>query len=74
MDFKTKVKFLRKLSKFMVAQEIEVKAVAYSTREVSKPENNDFVLASTEKGYLILKKADIEKIIREYPDLEEKLT
>lgn len=57
----------------MVSQEIEIKAIAYSAREVNKINDDDFLLGKTENGFLIIKPSDIGKIVREYPDLTSSL-
>lgn len=72
MTFEEKVKYLKKTPRFMVEPEVEIKAVAYSARLVERQEKDDFVLGQTENGILVIKPEDIEKILREYPDLESK--
>lgn len=59
MTFEEKVKFLRVLPQFKIVPISEVKAVAYVAKE--------------EKGRLVLGPEDVEKILREYPDLKAKL-
>ena len=59
MTFEDKVKLLRKLPQFKVVPISEIRAIAFAARE--------------RKGRLFLTLEDIEKIVREYPDLEEKL-
>lgn len=59
MTFEEKVKFLRSLPQFKVVSISEVKAIAF--------------VAIEKKGKLVLGQDDIQKIIREYPNLEPKL-
>ena len=59
MTFEEKVKILHKAPQFKVVPISEVRAIAFAGRE--------------ENGKLVLTEDDIEKIVREYPDLEEKL-
>ena len=59
MTFEEKVKFLRTLPQFKVIPISEVRAIAFAAKE---------------KGdTLTLTSEDIEKIVREYPDLISKL-
>ncbi len=59
MTFEKKVEYLRNLPQFKVVPISEIRAIAFAARE--------------RKGRLFLTLEDIEKIVREYPDLEEKL-
>lgn len=59
MTFKDKVKLLRSLPQFKVVPISEVKAIAFAAKE--------------SKDRLLLESEDIEKIVREYPDLKKKL-
>lgn len=59
MTFEERVKFLRSLPQFKVVSISEVKTIAFVAKE--------------EKGKLVLGQGDIQKIIREYPNLEPKL-
>lgn len=59
MKFQEKVKLLRILPQFKVVPISEVRAIAFAAKE--------------EKGRLVLSPEDVEKILREYPDLASKL-
>ena len=59
MTFGEKVKFLRSLPQFKVVPISEVRAIAFAAKE--------------KKGRLVLDPEDVEKIVREYPDLKAKL-
>ena len=59
MTFEERVKCLRNLPQFKVLSISEIKAIAFAAKE--------------EKGQLVLGQNDIQKIIREYPNLEPKL-
>ena len=70
MDFNEKVNLLRKHSKFMVSPLTEIRALAYASRQVENPSDNQIILAQNEKGALTLTHDDVAKILREYPDLK----
>ena len=74
MTFDEKVKFLRSLPEFKVAPISEVRAIAFAAREVAKLKVYGAALGQTKNGVLTLNEQDIKKILREYPDLEIKLT
>ncbi len=59
MTFEEKVRFLRALPEFKVVPISEVKAIAFAAKE--------------REGHLYLTPDDVEKIVREYPDLKSKL-
>ena len=73
MTFDEKVKLLRTLPQFKVIPISEVRAIAFAAQEKSEPAENDFVLAQTAQTTLItLTPKDIQKLLREYPDLQHK--
>ncbi|OGH17182.1 MAG: hypothetical protein A3C30_03185 [Candidatus Levybacteria bacterium RIFCSPHIGHO2_02_FULL_40_18] len=59
MTFEEKIKYLRNLPQFKVVPISEVRAIAF--------------VANEKKGKLFLDPEDVEKIVREYPDLASKL-
>lgn len=59
MNLEDKVKYLRNMAQFKVVPISEVKAIAFAAHE--------------KDGKLYLESEDIEKIVREYPDLASKL-
>ena len=73
MNFDDKIKFICSLAKFKVTPISEVRAIAFVAKEKLKPEKKDFVLEKTKHGYLTLSIQDIQKILREYPELKPKL-
>lgn len=73
MQFQDKVKFLRTLPQFKVIPLSDVRAVAYATKEVSEPDPDSHILGKNGNIFLTITSYDIEKIIREYPDLASKL-
>ena len=74
MTFDEKVKFLRALPDLKVAPISEVRAIAFAAREIDKLNVDSAALGQTKNGVLTLSEQDIKKILREYPDLEIKLT
>ena len=74
MTFDEKVEFLRILPQFKVIQLTELKAVAFATVEKSQSDKNDVVIGKlSDSILLVLTMDDVQKIVREYPDLEAKL-
>ena len=71
MTFDEKVKFLRALPKFKVVPISEVKAIAFVAKE--KEEQGSILLGRAGSTSLFLNRIDVEKIVREYPDLQAKL-
>lgn len=67
MNFDEKVKFLRTLPQFKVIPISEVRAVAFAAQN-----EGDVLLGKMGSIDLYLKRSDIDKIIREYPDLKSK--
>lgn len=72
MTFDKKVKFLRTLPQFKVAPISEVRAVAFAIRELSEPTPEHYIIGLLGTTSLVLTRADIEKIVRTYPDPLEK--
>lgn len=73
MQFEEKIKFLRALPQFKVVPISEVKAIAFAAQEASTAEPDMHVLGSSNGTLLALTGEDIEKIVRVYPDLKQKL-
>ncbi|HVZ66660.1 MAG TPA: hypothetical protein VG917_00165 [Patescibacteria group bacterium] len=73
MTFDEKVSLLRSLPKFKVAPISDVRAIAFVLKEKTQDDGKDFIIAKHGSSFLYLTTDDIDKIVREYPDLEEKL-
>lgn len=74
MIFDDKVKLLRTLPQFKVAPISEIRAVAFAIKEKSELETGDILISKINPSTLLtLNQTDIEKIIRVYPNLKEKL-
>lgn len=74
MTFNDKVKFLRSLPQFKVIPISEVRAVAFAAKETKKVTRDEFVLAQISPlSQITLTSEDINKILREYPDLKSRL-
>ena len=67
MEFSEKVKFLRSLPQFKVIPISEVRAIGFAAQNTG-----DILLGKIGSDELYLNRSDIEKVIREYPDLKSK--
>lgn len=73
MTFDEKIKILRNLPQFKVIPISELRAIAFAAKEINKPKSDLHILYKSLTFLLALTPEDIEKITREYPDLEAKL-
>ncbi|HVT01513.1 MAG TPA: hypothetical protein VHE53_04785 [Patescibacteria group bacterium] len=73
MTFDEKVTLLRSLPKFKVAPISDIRAIAFVLKEKETIEDDDAIVGQKGNIKLCLTHDDIGKILREYPDLEDKL-